>query len=519
MLAIAHAACLQGIEAVPVQVEVRLGSGLPGIDIVGLPERGVKESRVRVQAALETIGFALPPRRLMINLAPGDLRKTGSGFDLAIAVAILGASGAIELDSLHRTLFVGELGLDGSLRGVPGVLAQLQAACIEGLEAAVVPLSNAHEASLAHAIDSRIANDIGEVVASLMNGESLCVASAVHSNSLIAHAVSTDDLQHIRGQASARRVLEIAAAGKHNLLMSGPPGAGKSHLARCLPSILPEPTPEEQLSICTITTAAGLSIPKNASIERPFRAPHHNASANAIAGGGDPVRPGEITLAHGGVLFLDEFPEFHRDAIEALRTSMQEGRVCISRASHRVIMPAAPLIVAAMNPCPCGYDGDPKFACHCGATRIAIYKRKLSGPILDRFDLFIDVQRLSTRELREKSVGESSSVVKSRVQSAHDFLRHDASSITLNNLAEHVSNDALRLLDEVSETDGLSVRAYLKSLNVGRTIAALAGQTRVDAPHLAEALRYRPRLATQHDDAPARWRASKQKGKTHEQQI
>ncbi|MGB5809808.1 MAG: YifB family Mg chelatase-like AAA ATPase, partial [Polyangiales bacterium] len=361
MLATAHTACLIGIEAHPVQVEVRLGEGLPGFDIVGLPERGVRESRIRVRAALSSIGFAFPPRHLVLNLAPGDLRKTGAGVDLPVAASVLAACEGVSPSRLAETLLVGELSLSGELRPVRGVLALLRSAQRVGLAHAIIPVGNRAEAMLVEGVSVHCASHVGEVV-NWLNGEGT-LDDALEPIACDAPAEVVDasrELAEVRGQEAARRALEIAAAGAHHMLLIGSPGAGKTMLARALPSILPPPEADEALEIATIASTAGV---RRAHVlsgrERPFRAPHHTASASAIVGGGEPIQAGEITLAHRGVLFLDELPEFRRDAIETLRTTMEEGEVVISRARQRVRLPAAPLVIAAMNPCPCGYHGDP----------------------------------------------------------------------------------------------------------------------------------------------------------------
>lgn len=489
MLATSHASCLVGIEARPVQVEVQLGQGLPAVDIVGLPERAVRESRVRVRAALSTIPFRLPPRHLVLNLAPGDLRKTGAGLDLAIAVSIMAACGAVRPSRLGDTLLVGELGLAGVVRPVRGVLAQLRAAQARGLRAALVPVDNKAEACLVEGIQVHCIEHVGQAVGWLNEELDLPLVRAEDTG--VSQRNGGADFAEVRGQEGARRAIEIAAVANHHLLLIGSPGAGKTMMARCVPSVLPPPSADEALEIATIATAGGLQPPGSlASAARPFRAPHHTASAAALMGGGEPIQPGEVTLAHGGVLFLDELPEFRRDAIETLRTTMEKGRVVISRVHQRVALPASPMLVAAMNPCPCGYDGDAKQACTCSPTRVATYRSRVSGPLLDRFDLHVRVPRVSARAMRQTTPGEPSGAVQGRVLKARQLLDAAPASglVDLLRLAE---KPALGFLESAMERLGMSARAYVKSLRVARTIAALEGHECIDAHHVAEALQYR----------------------------
>jgi magnesium chelatase family protein len=487
-----HACCLVGLSARPVEVEVHLGGGLPGLDLVGLPEAAVRESRVRVRAALAEVGFALPPKHVILNLAPADLKKRGASFDLAIAVALMVASGACSTSLLDTTLFLGELSLSGELRAVRGVLPLLEGARRIGLTSAIVPAACEREASWARSLDVRVARTLGEVVEMLSGTRELPRARAVEGDAI---ASTIPDLADVHGQPAARRALEIAAAGAHALLLIGPPGAGKTMLARRLPGILPPPTETERVEIASIASAAGLPV----TGERPFRAPHHTASTAAIVGGGDPVRPGEVTLAHGGVLFLDELPELARPSIEALRTTMELGLAAVARVNERVVMPARPLFIAAMNPCPCGFAGDRARECSCPPSRIEGYRSRISGPIVDRFDLHVALPKVAIASLRTGATSESSASVRERVVRARDrALAHGtmgadgrATPITIERSLALLSRDARVLVERASDRLGLSLRGIGRALAVARTIAHLDDRDRIEAEHVAEALGYR----------------------------
>lgn len=493
---------VEGIEAVPVQVEVDVSPGLPCFDIVGLPDAAVRESRERVRAAVRNGGWPFPPQRITVNLAPAHTRKGGPGFDLAIALGILAAGGVVAPGALEQVAVAGELALDGSLRPVRGALALALAARQAGCRQFIVPQACGCEAALAGAT-VLTAEHLAQVVEHLAGGAPL------------AHAVSSapdgesgpppeTDLADVMGQVVARRALEIAAAGGHNLLMVGPPGAGKSLLARTLPTILPPLDPEEAMEVSRIHSVAGLLTGGRLVRSRPFRSPHHCASRSAVLGGGSPIRPGEVTLAHRGVLFLDELPEFQRAVLEGLRQPLEEGRVFLSRAQGNACFPARPMLVAAANPCPCGYLGDPHRACTCQQGAIALYRARLSGPLLDRFDLQVFLEPVPYDQVVQ-AVGaggsEPSHTVRQRVASARvrQGARLRGTGVSCN--AYMAPRDVRRfcrmprggeeLMRHAVERLGLSLRGHDRILKVARTIADLAGSEPVELQHLAEALQYR----------------------------
>jgi len=490
-LALVHSRARTGASAPLVRVEVHLSGGLPVTQIVGLPETTVRESRERVRAALMCARFEYPQRRITINLAPADLPKEGGRFDLAIALGILAASGQLDAAEVSRHEYLGELALTGELRAVDGVLPAAIAAAEAG-RTLFVPPANSAEAALAEHADVRVARTLLEACASIGNPARLPSAERVREEPL-----PCPDLGDVRGQAQARRALEVAAAGGHHLLLIGSPGCGKTLLASRLPGILPEASEAEALQAAAIASISGGGLDARRWRQRPFRAPHHSASPVALAGGGNPPHPGEISLAHHGVLFLDELPEWSRSALEVLREPLESGHIRISRAARSAVFPARFQLVTAMNPCPCGWAGDRSNRCLCTRERIERYRGRVSGPLLDRIDLHVTVPRLSPEELREDTPGgEASAAVRARVLAARErqlvrgALNAHLDSAGLRRCAR-LSDADQSMLEQAIERLQLSARAMHRILRVARTIADLEGCDSIQTAHLGEAIGYR----------------------------
>lgn len=498
MIAIVRSMVCMGVSASPIQIEVDVGPGLPQFSIVGLPDQSVKEAKERVRSAIKNSGFSFPADRITINLSPADIRKEGSGFDLPIALGILAACEEISEEGFKDYVFMGELALNGDTKPVKGSIAA--ASSLKKGSTLILPLQNASEASLAETASIYAVQNLREAVRFIKKEISIEPFKTKLSSALkpTSHML---DFCEVKGQALAKRAIEIAVAGGHNILLIGPPGSGKSMLSQRIPTILPPLSLDEKIELTKIYSVAGLMENPGLIEERPFRSPHHSISPAALAGGGSHPRPGEISLSHEGVLFLDEFPEFRKDVIEALRSPMEEGKILISRAQMQTTYPSRFMLAAAMNPCPCGYLGHPKKSCRCLITQIQKYQTKISGPILDRIDLHVEVPLLPIETLSVDAPAESSEQIRSRIIRCRQIQseRFKKSPYRVNALMRAkdlrtycaLSGSAKIIMEQAVKEMGFSARAYYKILKIARTAADLENKEQILDRHLAEAIQYR----------------------------